>query len=153
MLTLIASVLMVVPLLVFGGAAARLTVARRDQRLAALRLIGATPGQVVWMTVAEAVIVAAAGAVTGVLAYALATPLVAKIALGGGTWFAADLWPSPLVLAGVLLAVPLLVGVSAVAGLRRVVVSPLGVAKRRPRPACASSACWRCSRCWPRCRC
>ncbi|MGI5207745.1 hypothetical protein ACQEU6_40000 [Spirillospora sp. CA-108201] len=41
----LASVLMVVPLLVFGSAAARLTVARRDGRLAALRLVGATPAR------------------------------------------------------------------------------------------------------------
>ncbi|SEG87613.1 FtsX-like permease family protein [Nonomuraea solani] len=134
-LTLIASVLMVVPLLVFGGAAARLTVARRDQRLAALRLIGATPGQVVAMTVAEAVIVALAGALAGAAAYALAVPLLSGIEMQGGPWFATDLLPAPLYLAGVLLAVPLLVGLSAVVGLRRVVVSPLGVAKRETPPA------------------
>lgn len=134
-LTLIASVLMVVPLLVFGGAAARLTVARRDQRLAALRLVGATPGQVVGMTVAEAVIVAFAGAVAGVAAYALALPLLARIPMAGGPWYAGDLWPGLLVVAGTLVAVPLLVGLSAVAGLRRVVVSPLGVAKRETPPA------------------
>jgi hypothetical protein len=134
-LSLVASVLMVVPLLVFGGAAARLTVARRDQRLAALRLVGATPGQVVGMTVAEAVIVALAGALAGAVAFALAVPLLAGIEMQGGPWFAADLFPGPLVLAGVLVAVPLLVGLSAVAGLRRVVVSPLGVAKRETPPA------------------
>lgn len=133
-LAMIASVLMVVPLLVFGGAAARLTVARRDQRLAALRLIGATPGQVVGMTVAEAVIVAFAGALTGALLYSLAVPLLSRIRIGGGAWFVADLWPHPLVLAATLVAVPLLVGLSAVAGLRRVVVSPLGVAKRETPP-------------------
>ncbi|MFI7454963.1 FtsX-like permease family protein [Nonomuraea sp. NPDC049714] len=134
-LALIASVLMVVPLLVFGGAAARLTVARRDQRLAALRLVGATPGQVVGMTVAEAVIVAFAGALAGTAAYALAVPLLTRIQISGGPWFAADLWPHPLVLAATLVAVPLLVGLSAVIGLRRVVVSPLGVAKRETPPA------------------
>ncbi|NJP94335.1 ABC transporter permease [Nonomuraea sp. FMUSA5-5] len=133
-LSLIASVLMVVPLLVFGGAAARLTVARRDQRLAALRLVGATPGQVVAMTVAEAVIVALAGALAGAVVFALAVPLLAGIEMQGGPWFAGDLFPPPLVLAGVLVAVPLLVGLSAVAGLRRVVVSPLGVAKRETPP-------------------
>ncbi|TMR15729.1 FtsX-like permease family protein [Nonomuraea turkmeniaca] len=134
-LALIASVLMVVPLLVFGGAAARLTVARRDQRLAALRLVGATPGQVVAMTVAEAMIVALAGALAGAAVFALAVPLLAGIEMQGGPWFAGDLFPSPLALAGVLVAVPLLVGLSAVAGLRRVVVSPLGVAKRETPPA------------------
>ncbi|GAA2206468.1 hypothetical protein GCM10009850_019260 [Nonomuraea monospora] len=134
-LSLVASVLMIVPLLVFGGAAARLTVARRDQRLAALRLIGATPGQVIAMTVAEAVIVALAGALAGAVVFALSVPLLAMIEMQGGPWFAADLFPGPLVLAGVLVAVPLLLGLSAVAGLRRVVVSPLGVAKRETPPA------------------
>ncbi|MEU8323399.1 ABC transporter permease [Nonomuraea sp. NPDC048881] len=133
-LALIASVLMVVPLLVFGGAAARLTVARRDQRLAALRLIGATPGQVVGMTVAEAVLVAFAGALAGAVVFGAAVPLLARIPIQGGTWFVADLFPNLLILAGVLVAVPLLVGLSAVVGLRRVVVSPLGVAKRETPP-------------------
>lgn len=135
LLALIASVLMIVPLLVFGGAAARLTVARRDQRLATLRLVGATPGQVVVMTVTEAVIVAFAGALLGAVVYALAVPLLTGIRISGGSWFAADLFPQPLVLAGALLAVPLMVGLSAVVGLRRVVVSPLGVAKRETPPA------------------
>lgn len=133
-LALIAAVLMVVPLLVFGGAAARLTVARRDQRLAALRLVGATPGQVVRMTVAEAVIAAVAGAVLGLVLYVAAIPPLTQVEMAGGAWFAADLWPGFLPVAGVLLAVPLLVGVSAVVGLRRVVVSPLGVAKRETPP-------------------
>lgn len=133
-LAVIAGVLMVVPLLVFGGAAARLTVARRDQRLAALRLIGATPGQVVRMTVAEALIVALAGAVTGTVAYVLAAPLLARIEMQGGPWFAGDVFPPLWVFAAVLVAVPLLVGLSAVVGLRRVVVSPLGVARRETPP-------------------
>ncbi|MUN38761.1 FtsX-like permease family protein [Actinomadura litoris] len=130
----IASVLMVAPLLVFGGAAARLTVARRDRRLAALRLVGATPGQVVAITVAEAVLTAAAGAVAGLLLYAAATPALVHIQIAGGGWFAAHLWPGPLTVLGVLAAVPVLVGVSAVVGLRRVVVSPLGVARRETPP-------------------
>ncbi|GII84126.1 hypothetical protein Ssi03_21160 [Sphaerisporangium siamense] len=134
-LAALAGVLMIVPLLVFGGAAARLTVARRDQRLAALRLIGATPGQVVAMTVAEAVITAFAGAVLGLVLYAAAAPSLRRIEITGGTWFASDIWPGVLPVAAVLVAVPLLVGLSAVAGLRRVVVSPLGVARRQTPPA------------------
>ncbi|MFI6509675.1 FtsX-like permease family protein [Streptosporangium sp. NPDC050855] len=134
-MAIIASVLMVVPLLVFGGAAARLTVARRDQRLATLRLVGATPWQVAAMTVAEAVITAFGGAVLGLVLYGAAVPLLSRIEMAGGSWFAGDLWPGVLPVLGVLLAVPLLVGLSAVVGLRRVVVSPLGVAKRETPPA------------------
>ena len=131
LLTAVATVLLAVPLLVFGGAAARLTVARRDQRLAALRLIGATPRQVVAMTTAEAVLTGAAGAVVGAAAYGLSIPLISGIPLGGGAWYTSDLWVGVLPLLAVLAGVPLLVGVSALAGLRRVVVSPLGVARRQ----------------------
>jgi hypothetical protein len=134
-LTGLATVLLGVPLLVFGGAAARLTVARRDQRLAALRLVGATPGQVVAMTVAESMVTALAGAVAGALLYVAMIPGLTRISISGGTWAAGDLWVGvPLILA-VVAAVVVLVGVSAVAGLRRVVVSPLGVARRQTPPA------------------
>ena len=54
-LALVACAVMVVPILTLGGVAARLAAARRDQRLATLRLSGATSGQVVLMTLAEAV--------------------------------------------------------------------------------------------------
>lgn len=134
-LVAIASVLMVVPLLVFGGAAARLTVARRDRRLAALRLVGATPGQVVAITTAEAVVTAAAGALAGTALYAAAIPALTRITIAGGGWYASDLWPGLPVAGAVLAAVPVLVGASAVAGLRRVVVSPLGVTRRETPPA------------------
>lgn len=130
----LATVLMVVPVLVFGGAAARLTVARRDQRLASLRLIGATPGQVVGLTVVEAVITAVIGAVLGTACYLAAVPAIAQIPIDGGGWYLSDLWPGLLWTAGVIVAVPLLVGVSAVVGLRRIVVSPLGVARRQTPP-------------------
>jgi hypothetical protein len=130
----LASVLMIVPLLVFGGAAARLTVARRDTRLAALRLVGATPAQVVAITTAEAVLTACAGAAAGLVLYAASIPPLTRVTIAGGGWFAGDLWPGLPVLGGVLVAVPVLVGVSAVAGLRRVVVSPLGVARRETPP-------------------
>jgi hypothetical protein len=133
-LVLIATVLMVVPLLVFGGAAARLTVARRDQRLAALRLVGASPRQVMALTVIEAMLTAIGGVVVGAVLYVAAIPALTQIRIGGGTWFGSDLWPGIVPVLGTLVAVPLLVGVSAVAGLRRVVVSPLGVARRTTPP-------------------
>ncbi|MGI5207746.1 hypothetical protein ACQEU6_40005 [Spirillospora sp. CA-108201] len=77
---------------------------------------------------------AVAGAAAGLALYAAAVPALARITIGGGGWFAGDLWPGPLALAGLLAAVPVLVGASAVAGLRRVVVSPLGVARRETPP-------------------
>ncbi|WP_410959848.1 hypothetical protein, partial [Salmonella sp. SAL4356] len=50
LLTRFATALLVVPLVILGAAAARLGVSRRLARLAAMRLVGATPGQVVTLT-------------------------------------------------------------------------------------------------------
>lgn len=129
-LSLIASVLLVVPLLVLMGAAARLGLARRDQRLAALRLVGASSQQVVAVGAAEAGAIALLGAAAGALPYALLPPLASRVSFGGGTWFPSDLWVGPTVLAATLLAITLGGVVSAVSTLRRVVVSPLGVTQR-----------------------
>ncbi|GAB3996966.1 hypothetical protein GCM10029992_18540 [Glycomyces albus] len=133
-LMVMATVLMVVPVVIFGAAAARLTVARRDERLAALRLVGATPGQVVRLTMIETTLAALAGAIAGTAAWMALTPLVARIPIDGGPWFVGDLWSGAPWMAAVVLAVPVMVAVSAVLGLRSVVISPLGVARRvRPK--------------------
>ncbi|GAB3657002.1 ABC transporter permease family protein [Glycomyces tarimensis] len=129
-LMLLATILMAVPVAIFGAAAARLTVARRDERLATMRLVGATPGQVVRLTLIETLIAAVAGAVAGTALWMAATPLIARIPIDGGHWRVGDLWAGAPWMAAVALAVPVLVAVSAVIGLRQVVISPLGVARR-----------------------
>jgi hypothetical protein len=129
-LMILAAILMAVPAAVFGAAAARLTVSRRDERLATLRLIGATPGQVMRLTLIETVLAAAAGSAAGTVAWMLATPLVALIPIDGGRWYVADLWAGAPWMLAVALAVPVLVAASALIGLRGVVISPLGVARR-----------------------
>ena len=126
----VATVLVIVPLLVLAASAARLSVSRRDQRLAALRLIGATPGRVAAMTAAEALLTGAAGALLGAVGYAVLLPPVASLPLAGGAWYPADLWIGALPLPAVMAGVVALVVVSALAGLRQVVVGPLGVARR-----------------------
>lgn len=129
-LALIASVLLVVPLLVLGGGAARLGLARRDQRLAALRLVGASSRQIAAVVALESGSAAAAGAALGAVAYAAALPFAARVPIGGGVWFATDLWVGPGVLMAVLLATVLAGVLSALVTLRQVIVSPLGVAQR-----------------------
>lgn len=129
-LSLVASALLVVPLLVLMGAAARLGLSRRDQRLAALRLVGGSSGQLVAVVAAEAGASALLGAAAGVLPYAALLPLARRMPFGGGTWFPSDLWVGGRVLSALLLAVTLGGIVSAVSTLRRVVVSPLGVTQR-----------------------
>lgn len=134
----VVTLLVIMPILVLGGSSARLSVARRDRRLAQLRLLGASPGRIAGLTGAEAALTGAAGAGLGVLGYAVLVPVAARVPVAGGSWYARDLWLGlPLVLA-VAAAVVALVVVSALTGLRQVVIGPLGVA-RRSRPAGASA--------------
>lgn len=133
-LAAIALVLLVVPLSGLGGAAARLSARRRDERLSTLRLLGVSGGGVVSATVVESVLVAGAGALTGIGGYLVLTPLVGLIPFRGEPLGAfAILLPLPTLLT-VVAGVVLLAGVSAVIGLRRVVISPLGVRTRSDAP-------------------
>lgn len=135
-LSAFASALLIVPLFVLGTAAGRLSTAQRDRRLAAMRLVGATPAQVVAITTFETILIGVIGAVLGAAAYIVTLPLSAKVSATGGTWFVSDLWVGPRILAATLVGVPLIVGMSALLGMRALTVSPLGVARRQvPRKA------------------
>lgn len=135
-LSAFATALLVVPLIVLGAAAGRLTSARRERQLAAMRLVGATPAQVLTLTTFETVLIGAFGVLVGAAAYSASLPFAAQVSATGGTWFVSDLWVGPGVLAAVLAGVPLTVGASALVGLRKLVISPLGVARRQsPRRA------------------
>jgi hypothetical protein len=118
-------VVLLVPSLVLVASASRLTAARRERRLAALRLAGATPAQVTAMVAAETGLAALGGAVIGVATSPVLHSVATWVPWAGGTWFARDFmlpWP---VIVLVALAVPVLVVGAAVAGLRRVVNTPL----------------------------
>ncbi|MCE7011147.1 ABC transporter permease [Kibdelosporangium philippinense] len=138
-LSQIGIVVLIAPCLVLVASAARLTAARRERRLAALRLAGATPQQVVAMTAAETAIASIIGAVLGVVITFPMRELTALIPWDGGGWYPSDWTPSGLLIAGVLVLAPLLVVGAAVFGLRRVVNRPLGAAqqqnKRQPNVA------------------
>ena len=120
----------IAPVAVFVGTATRLAAARRERRLVALRLSGATPRQVVVLGVVGALLIAVPGAVLGVGLFALLRPAVAQFQLGSLSWFPEAITP-PLVPAIALVAAVPVVGVfAAVVALRRMAISPLGVARR-----------------------
>lgn len=129
-LAAIALVLLVVPLASLGGSAARLSARRRDERLSTLRLLGVTTAGVATLTVAESVLLAAAGAATGVVAHIALSPLIGLIPFRGeALGFSAAVLP-PLGILLVVVSILLLAATSAVVGLRRVSISPLGVRMR-----------------------
>lgn len=129
-----AVVLLIVPLLTLGGAAARLGVSRRDTRLATLRLLGVTPREVVALTVVETAWQGLVGALAGMVGYGLLLSVWTQIPFQGTTFSAQELWVGWGVLAATGAAVPVLAVVSGIVSLRRVVVSPLGVARRTTPP-------------------
>lgn len=133
LLAAFALVLLVIPLVSLGGSAARLSARRRDDRLATLRLLGATPGTVAAMSVAEATVLALCGALLGVAGYAALAPLVGLVHFRGEP-IGSAIWLPVWLLAAVVLIVGLIASVSAVSGMRQVLVTPLGVRQRQNPP-------------------
>ncbi len=123
-----------VPVAVFVSTATRLSASRREQRLAALRLIGATALQVTRLAVVEAIVVSSMGVVVGIGLFVLVRPLVALVPLDDATWFPDTIVPPLLPAVLLLLAIPVVGAVAAVVALRRVVVTPLGVQRRQTPP-------------------
>lgn len=129
-----ALVLLVVPLISLGNAAARLSARRRDDRLAVLRLLGMPGRSTALLAVVEASAVAFVGAVVGVLVAYLASPLVGLISFRGAPLGAAGVALPPLHAVLVVLGITAVAALSAVVSLRRVVISPLGVALKQHAP-------------------
>lgn len=133
-LSLLALTLLAVPIATLGAAAARLSSRRRGDRLATLRLLGATSAEVAALTVIEASATALAGALAGVALYALVLPLVGLLPFFGGPVGADAVWAGWPLVALAVAAVTLLATASAAVGLRRVRLTPLGVRRRTDPP-------------------
>ncbi|MFJ9949487.1 FtsX-like permease family protein [Kitasatospora sp. NPDC091207] len=140
-MTLILSVVagaLIFPVLIFIGTATRLSAATREQRFAAMRLVGATPRQVSVISAVESTAASVIGTVVGFGLYVALRPLVATVPFTGDRFFAADLSLGALQAAGVALGVPVAAALAARFALRRVTISPLGVTRRvTPRPPSA----------------
>ncbi|WP_433260210.1 FtsX-like permease family protein [Micromonospora vinacea] len=118
------------PLLIFVGTATRLNAARREQRFAAMRLVGATPKQISVVAAVEATTAAVVGTAVGFgLFYAFRGPM-AGIPFTGMPFFPSDMSLGVLDVLLVALGVPAGAAVAAQVSLRRVRISPLGVTRR-----------------------
>jgi ABC-type lipoprotein export system ATPase subunit len=130
-----AAVVLLIPMLVLIGTATRLAAARREQRYAALRLVGATTAQVGVIASVEALIGALAGALAGIVGYTALHPALTGLSLTGSRFFPVEITPTGRGYAGVLIGVPIIAAMAALASLRRVGITPLGVARRVTPPA------------------
>jgi hypothetical protein len=119
-----------VPVLVLAGQSIRFGAPARDQRLAALRLAGVTPGEAVLVAAAETVGAALLGALGGSGIF-----LLLRTVLDGRFSLPTDVLPAATWFLLVLVVVPLLAGMIGAFLLRRVIITPLGVVRRtRSRP-------------------
>ena len=126
---------MLAPVLIFIATATRLSAARREQRFAAMRLVGATRRQVSLLAATESTAAAVLGVAAGFGIFFLLRAPVAGIPFLGEPFFPADMALSLPDILVVAIGVPVAAAVAARLALRRVHISPLGVARRTtPRP-------------------
>jgi FtsX-like permease family len=126
---------MLAPVLIFIATATRLSAARREQRFAAMRLVGATRRQVSLLAATESTVAAVLGVAAGFGIFLLLRAPVAGIPFLGAPFFPADMSLSLPDILAVAIGVPVAAAVAARLALRRVHISPLGVARRAtPRP-------------------
>ena len=121
------AIALLLPVLILIATASRLSAARREERFAAIRLVGATPRQISVVSAVEAVVAAVAGVAVGFALFFVLRPLLYHVPFTGAPFAQGDLslhWVD-VVLA--VIGVPVAAVVSARLALHRVQVSPLGV--------------------------
>jgi hypothetical protein len=130
----IGALVVLFPILILIGTATRLAATRREERYAALRLVGATPGQVNIIASVDTVISALIGAMLGIGIFALVQPAVAGVAITGAKFFPKDVNPTLWGYIAVFIGVPVAAAVASVLSLQRVRISPLGVSRKVTPP-------------------
>lgn len=134
-LALFACALLIPATINLASGAALLGARGRERRLSALRLIGLTSGDVVRMSMLDALVQLVIGSILGALIYVMTLPLWGNLQMQGVAFSFSEMlipgWLMVAVLAGVGA-----VGLFATArGLKQVRISPLGVARRANKPA------------------
>ncbi|WP_433519000.1 FtsX-like permease family protein [Nonomuraea sp. CA-143628] len=136
----VGAIALVVPLLALVGTATRLAAARRETRLAAIRLVGATSRQINVLAAVDAALGALLGALAGLALFQVVRPALAGVRITGVRYFPELIAPHPWQYAAVLACVPVAAAGAALWSLRRVRISPLGVARKG---AAAAPRAWR----------
>ncbi len=123
------------PVLIFLAAATRIAAARREERFAAMRLVGATPRQVSQIAAIETTVSAIAGIVLGFILYVVLQPALEHVSITGVPFAPGDLSLNITDVLLVALGVPIAAALASRLALRRVLISPLGVNRRVTPPA------------------
>ena len=127
-------VAVLLPVLILISTATRLAAARREERFAALRLVGATMSDIGVFASVDSVVSAVLGTVAGIGVFLGVQPALAAATLTGSRYFAYTVNPAVWEYLVLLVAVPLASAVASLLALRRVQISPLGVTRRATPP-------------------
>lgn len=122
------------PILILVGTATRLAAARREERYAALRLVGATTRQIGVISSVEAIVSALLGTLCGIGIFVLLQPVLANTTITSARYFANEVTPAIGGYLLVLVGVPAASAIAALVSLNRVRISPLGVTRRATPP-------------------
>ncbi|MEU2615695.1 FtsX-like permease family protein [Micromonospora sp. NPDC007271] len=128
-----AMMLFTVPAMFFLAQCARLGAPGRNRRLAAFRLAGASPTQVVWVAAVETGLAASIGALAGTAAYLAGRALLDQPDIDGARPLPTDVLPALPMIVAIALGVPLLATALAVLLLRRVAITPFGLLRQSRR--------------------
>lgn len=119
------------PIVLLISIATQLGSAQREQRYAALRLIGATRSQIMQIISLESMAAAIAGIALGILAYLAARPSLAEFRFGGERFWPQDIAVMPVQYLIIVTGTILLTLLANWWGMRHVQISPLGIARRQ----------------------
>jgi ABC-type antimicrobial peptide transport system permease subunit len=121
---------LLLPVLVLIGSATRIASYRREERLAVLRLVGATRRQTKLLTALDALLGAGIGSALGVVAFQAIRHLALHERAETLPFTYADLDVPPTIKTTAVVLVPVAAVALGLVALRRVNISPLGVSRR-----------------------
>ena len=133
-LSLLACAMLVPAMVSLASSAAVLGARGRERRLAVLRLVGLSGGDVTRMSLLDALVQSVAGAVIGTIVYLVALPAWSALTVMGTRITAGEMLLPLRLLAAVLMGVVAVGQASAWRGLRQIRISPLGVSRRANGP-------------------
>ena len=130
----VGAIAFIFPILILVGTATRLAASRREERYAALRLVGATNRQIGIISSVDAAVSALIGTLLGIAFFTLLQPLLADSAITSAKYFSDEVTPTAAGYLIVLIGVPAASAIAALLALRRIRISPLGVSRRVTPP-------------------
>ncbi len=121
------------PIMLLVSAATRLGGNQREQRYAALRLIGATKAQVRSVMIVESIVASIAGIAVGLLLYVATQPLMLTFKFNGMRFWPHEVAIPTVQVVGIIVATLVFTTALNLWAMRQVQVSPLGIVRRNLR--------------------